>query len=416
MSADIFDSADRTRFYQSIDFPWYNLAPASNPEGLPLPYALYYCEPVSGQLVADLRTASAAVGQVLLEAWEVLREMDDEDLESYGFPEETWQLIRWDSAPPWCMRLDWCWNVDTGTYKVIEVNSQTPSFWYEPTIGNGLLATHFGLKPLDPEPGKLLQKTLQAQLQQAAQRLGKSLDKCQVAFTALNNPEDLNTMAWLSRYCPGSKLFPLEQMRLDNGRRVYDVLDGQTIDILLLWYPLEWLILDTDGQGDPLWPEVERLILQNKVAMINFGSAFALQSKGVFALIREMDLGVFSAAAMATIAQYFPKTALDEIEIGESYFAKPVFGRQGEGAVAVIDGEDAYTGNLSDPFYTEQYYVYQELLEFPTMTLAGQEMTELWGVWLYNEGGVMVADALGKRLSKSKITDDGAYWCAVGLS
>jgi glutathionylspermidine synthase len=94
-------------------------------------------------------------------------------------------------------------------------------------------------------------------------------------------------------------------------------------------------------------------------------------------------------------------------------FAKPIFGRQGEGAVAVIDGEEASAGNCADPFYTEQPYVYQELLECHTTTVAGAEMTELWGVWLYNDDGQMVADALGKRLSKSKVTDDGAYWCPI---
>jgi glutathionylspermidine synthase len=415
MTANIFESPDRDRFFKSIKFPWYDLPPTNNPEGIPTPYALYYCQPVAPQVVEAIRAASTAVGQVLLETWQVLREMDEEDLEYYGFPEATWKLIKWDTAPPWCMRLDWCWNQATETYKVIEVNSQTPSFWYEPTIGNGLVAEHFGLQPIDANPGALLAKTLQVQLQQAAQHLGKPLTNCQVGFSALNNPEDLNTMAWLSGYHSGSRVFPLERLRMDNRRRVYDSEDQQSIDILILWYPLEWLILDTDSSGEELWPELERLIMDKKVAIINFGSAFALQSKGVFALIRDMGLGAFSPAAAATIQQYFPKTAVDEIEIGDSYFAKPIFGRQGEGAVAIINGEEAFAGNCNDPFYTEQPYIYQELLEFPTITLAGQEMTELWGVWLYNDGGTLQADALGKRLSKSKVTDDGAYWCAIGF-
>jgi glutathionylspermidine synthase len=416
MAADIFSSPDRDRFFKSIGFRWYDLPPTNNPDGIPTPYALYHCQQVERDVVTELRTASAAVGQVLLETWQILREMDDEDLEYYGFPESTWNIIHWDATPPWCMRLDWCWNEQTETYKVIEVNSQTPSFWYEPTIGNGLVAAHFGLQSVDSDPGSLLAKTLQVQLYQAAQQLGKPLSHCQVGFTALNNPEDLNTMNWLSSYHPGSKAFPLERMRLDNRQRVYDSEDNQQIDILIMWYPLEWLILDTDSRGEELWPELERLILDKKVALINFGSAFALQSKGVFALIRDMGIGEFSPAAAAAIQRYFPKTAVDEIEIGDSYFAKPIFGRQGEGAVAVIDGEEAFAGNCADPFYTEQPYVYQELLEFPTTIVAGAEMTELWGVWLYYDQGQMVADALGKRLSKSKVTDDGAYWCPIGFA
>jgi glutathionylspermidine synthase len=417
MTADIFNSPARDRFFQSIDFPWYNLAPSSNPAGRPVPYALYHCAPVDRQQVIELRQASEAVGQVLMETWQIVRELDDEDLESYGFPPDTWRCIRADELAPWCMRLDWCWNHGTQTYQVIEVNSQTPSFWYEPTVGNGLVAQHFGLRPIDPEPEKILRSSLQQQLQRAAHQLAKPLEQCQISFTALNNPEDLNTMAWLSGYVPKSQVFPLENLRLDNGSHVYNSADQQPIDILFLWYPLEWLILDTDAEGEALWPELERLILTNRLVIINFGSAFALQSKGVFALIYELrNSGHLSPAAAATVTKYFTKTALDEIEIGNNYFAKPIFGRQGEGAVAVIDGEDAFTGNLSDPFYTDQPYIYQELLEFPQVQIAGQTMTELWGVWLYNDGrDRLVADAIGKRLSVSKVTDDGAYWCPIGI-
>jgi glutathionylspermidine synthase len=416
MVADIFNSPDRDAFFRSIEFPWYNLPPSSDPTGRPQPYALYHCQPVAPQTIQDLRRASEAVGAVLLEAWDVVRQLDDEDLDYYGFPEETWQVIRADDQAPWCMRLDWCWNDRTKTYKVVEVNSQTPSFWYEPTIGNGKAASHFGLQPLDAEPEKLLRSSIQCQLQRAATKLGKPLNQCRIGFTALNNPEDLNTMTWLSGYVPDGQVFPLENLLLDNGRHLYDRDRRQPIDILFLWYPLEWLILDRDSEGEYLWPEVERLILNNKVVIVNFGSAFALQSKGVFALIQELAIGHLSPAAAATVKQYFPKTVLDEAEIGESYFAKPIFGRQGEGAVAIVDGEEAFSGSMADPFYTEQPYIYQELLDFPTMSLAGQEMTELWGVWLYNDGSdKLVADALGKRLSKSKVTDDGAYWCPIAF-
>jgi glutathionylspermidine synthase len=417
MTAGMFNSPQRDAFFRSIGFPWYNLPPSNNPDGQPQPYALYHCQPVSPQVVQDLRRASEAVGVVMMEAWSFVRQLDDEDLDYYGFPPETWQVIRADDRAPWCMRLDWCWNDRTKTYKVVEVNSQTPSFWYEPTVGNGKTATHFGLQPLDAEPEKLLRSSLQAQLERAAAQINKPLDRCQIGFTALNNPEDLNTMAWLSGYVPKGRVFPLENLRLDNGHYLYDRSERQPIDILFLWYPLEWLILDQDGDGEYLWPEVERLILQNKLAIVNFGSAFALQSKGVFALIQELAEGNhLSPEAIATVRKYFPKTVLDDAEIGETYFAKPIFGRQGEGAVAVIEGEEAFYGNMADSFYTEQPYIYQELLEFPTMSLAGQEMTELWGVWLYNDGSDrLVADALGKRLSKSKVTDDGAYWCPIGL-
>jgi glutathionylspermidine synthase len=416
MNGDIFNSPDRDRLFQSIEFPWYNLPPSNNPEGQPTPYALYHCDRVTRDTIAQIRHASEAVGTVLMEMWGFLSQLDDEELEYYGFPPETIELIQFDPLPPWCMRLDWCWNPSTNTYKVIEVNSQTPSFWYEPTMGNNLVAPHFGLTPIDAAPGQVLADSLLKQLQRNAKYLDKPLQHCRIALTALNNPEDLNTMRWLSKYCPAPvDVFGLENLRLDNDRCVYNVANGQPIDILFLWYPIEWLLADTDDRGDDLYPNFLDLILHRQIAVVNFGSAFALQSKGVFALINDLGPSVFSDTAAAAMIDYFPRTAMTAAEIGSSYFAKPVFGRQGEGAYAVIDRVKAFAGNQTDPYYTDQPYIYQELLTLPTVELGGTQMTELWGVWLYNDGrDYLIADAVGKRLSTSKVTDDGAYWCPIG--
>lgn len=417
--ADIFNSPERDRFFQSIDFPWYNLARSDDPGGVPMPYALYHCQPVSPQKIAKLRQASTAVGRVLMETWQLLRELDAEDLEYYGLPPETIDLIKFDEIPPWCMRLDWCWNEEKEIYRVIEVNSQTPSFWYEATVGNNLVAKHFGLPPIDSEPTRMLRFSFQEQLRRAAVQISKPLSQCRIACTALNNPEDLNTMRWLSQQVENQiYTFSLENMRLRNGRSVYDADDNQPIDILILWYPIEWLILDTDADGEELWPALEELILTRKIAVVNFGSAFSLQSKGIFALIQDLGTEMFSAEAAAAIIDYFPKTALEPEAIGNSYFAKPMWGRQGEGAYAIVDGVKTFAGMSQDPYYTEQQYVYQELLDFPTVELAGQEMTELWGVWLYNNGDddKLVADAVGQRLSVGRVTDDGAYWCPIAYN
>jgi glutathionylspermidine synthase len=417
MTPDIFNSPERDRLYRSIDFPWYDLPPSNNPDGTLTPYALYHCDRVSPDTISQLRAASEAVGELLMETWGIASELDEEELEYYGFPIETIELIHFDTLSPWCMRLDWCWNRATETYQVIEVNSQTPSFWYEPTVGNNLVAPQFGLQPIDKYPAQTLQSSLIAQLERTAKYLNKPLKNCRIGFTALNNPEDLNTMRWLSKYCPGNNVdaFGLENLRLDNDRGVYNSANGDRIDILFLWYPIEWLLSDTDDNGEYLYPEFLNLILDRKVAVVNFGSAFTLQSKGIFALINDLGTTIFTDRSAAAIIDYLPKTAMSAAEIGSSYFAKPVFGRQGEGAYAVIDGVKAFTGNFEDRYYTEQPYIYQELLEFPTVELGGTNMTELWGVWLYNDGNDrLIADAVGKRLSVGKVTDDGAYWCPIG--
>lgn len=65
--------------------------------------------------------------------------------------------------------------------------------------------------------------------------------------------------------------------------------------------------------------------------------------------------------------------------IGHSYFAKPILGRQGEGGYAVYKDDLLVESSGNDDWYTEQTYVYQELLELPIVDIAGQEMTALWG-------------------------------------
>jgi hypothetical protein len=58
--------------------------------------------------------------------------------------------------------------------------------------------------------------------------------------------------------------------------------------------------------------------------------------------------------------------------------------------------------------------VYQELLEFPQVEIAGS-MTAVWGAWLYNNGNnEFVSGGVGTRVSEGQITDNISYWCPIG--
>jgi glutathionylspermidine synthase len=116
------------------------------------------------------------------------------------------------------------------------------------------------------------------------------------------------------------------------------------------------------------------------------------------------------------VFDFFPKTAQTAEPMGDTYFAKPVLGRQGEGCFAMVSGEVRAQSANQDPWYTDQDYVYQELLEFPTIDLAGQSMTALWSTWLYNNGtDHFVPAGIGLRVSEGQITDDYSYWCPIGI-
>lgn len=421
MSCNPFQSAERDRFFRSIGLTWYNLCPIHEATGIPQtnqqkPYALYHCQPVSRQTIQTIKQASEQVGQVLMQVWSIVRDLSPETLLDYGFPPETIRLVKHDALPPFCMRLDWCWNEATGDQKLIEVNAQTPSFWFECGTGNRQVAQHFGWSDPDPTSEMVLTRSLNQHIQRAASSLGKSVAECQIGFTALNNPEDMGTMKWLQQHClQSSVVFPLEYLRIQDGDGLFNVHTNKPIDILFMWYPIEWAIHDTDAQGQTLWSALEQLILQRKVAVVNFGSAFSLQPKSILSLITDLGYDFFDSPEAAAVMDYFPQTALTPQAIGSTYFAKPILGRQGEGAFAVA--ADTITDRSSDnhPWYTQQAYVYQELLDLPKIKVAARPMTALWGVWLYNDGSDrLTASGVGVRVSEGLITDDRSYWCPIG--
>ncbi|MBD1858118.1 MULTISPECIES: glutathionylspermidine synthase family protein [Leptolyngbya] len=414
--SSLFTGTERDRLFRQLQMPWYNLVPNA---GVSLePYALYHCHPVSQQQISRMKDAAERVGTVLSHLWSVIRGFDEETLLEYGFPEETVRVIKFDGLPPFCMRLDWCWNEQEEVYKVIEANVQTPSFWFECLEGNAKVAEHFGFKPAETQIQSVLRNSINQAIKRAANWLGKSLDRCNIAMTTLDNPEDMGTMRWLSKFVDQPhQVFEIEQLRIKDHQYLFNERSGEAIDILFMWYPVEWAIFDRDPNGQELWSALEELILKRKLVIVNFASAFALQPKSIFALITDLGLDFFSPEQAETVFDLFPKTVQISEEMGDTYFGKPVFGRQGEGCFSVIAGEISDQSPNQDPWYTDQFYVYQELLKFPTIDLANKEMTALWSTWLFNDGtDHFVPAGIGLRVSEGKITDDYSYWCPIGIA
>lgn len=423
MQSNPFDCPERNQLFRKIGPTWYNLCPISAESGLPVvdqqvPYALYHCHSVSRQTVQEIQYATELVGRIFSRIWPIVRSLDEETLMYYGFPVETIRVTKRDTLAPFCMRLDWCWNENSGTKKIIEANTQTPSFWWECTEGNSKVAQHFQLEDPAPRSQTILTQCLNLHIKRAASWLNKAPEACQVAFTALNNLEDMGTMNWLSKHCHlPSNIFPLEWLGIQDGSHLFNAQTGQPIDILFMWYPIEWALHDVDEGGQKLWTALEELILTHKVVLVNFASAFALQPKSILAFISDLGYDCFDAEEAGVIFDYFPKTSLKMEDLGPSYFAKPILGRQGEGGFAVQSGQIAAKSRSNAPWYTEQPYVYQELLDFPTLEIGGKSMSVLWGSWLYNDGSdKFIAGGQGMRVSEGSITDDFSYWCPVGFS
>lgn len=418
-----FTHPQRDKFFRKMGLKWYNVAPIDEVTGLPIiskqqPYGMYHCQQINVSTLQEMKDASHAAGRVIKKTWEVVKSLDDETLLKLGFPSPSLKAIKADSVLPFTMRLDWCWNEALNQKKIIEINCQTPSFMFECLEGNQYASESFGMLNPNPEAHRTVRASLQYQLEKAAKLLGKKLSDCTVGFTALNNVEDLGTMHWLSKQTQtlGIKtlLFPLEFLGVIDSQGLYFIRNNTRIDILFMWYPLEWAIHDTDECGRRLWGSLSETIVDKQAVIVNFASGFVLQPKSIFSLINDLGADFFGLDA-SVVRDYFPNTSSMSKDIGTSYFAKPILGRQGEGGFAVYKGDMLVESSGNCEWYTNQQYVYQELLDLPTIRLEDREFTVLWGSWLFNVDDEFVSAGVGMRVSDGPITDDYSYWCPIGV-
>ncbi len=130
-------------------------------------------------------------------------------------------------------------------------------------------------------------------------------------------------------------------------------------------------------------------------------------------LITDLGADFFGEDAL-TVLKYFPRTSTITADIGNSYFAKPVLGRQGEGGYAVYKDDVLVKSSGNAEWYVKQQYVYQELLDLPTIDVEKVEYTALWGSWLFNINEEFVPAGVGIRVSSGPITDDYSYYLPIG--
>lgn len=402
---------------------WFNTCSIDELTGLPIardwqPYGMYHCQKIPESQVHEMKAASAAAGKVIRKVWEVVRGLEDDMLLELGFPFQSLKVAKADNFSPFTMRLDWSWNHQTGEKKIIEINCQTPSFLFECLEGNKYAANYFGMRNPNPEAIDVVRASLTYQLTQAANELGKNLSDCTIGFTALNNVEDMGTMNWIANQAKrlgfNATLFPLEFLSVVEKQGIWYAKNNQRIDILFMWYPLEWAIYDRDEKGDGLWAALENVIMQKQAIITNFASGFVLQPKTIFSLITDLGADFFAEDAFAVL-KYFPKTSTVSSEIGSSYFAKPILGRQGEGGYAVYKNDTLIESSGNAEWYTQQQYIYQELLDLPTINIEEVEYTCLWGSWLFNVNEEFIPAGVGMRVSVSPITDDYSYYLPIGV-
>lgn len=417
-------SKERQQFYQQIEHFWHDLY---NTE-----YALWDVKEENTETIRYIRQATERIGHIFFKTANVLRQLDDDTLLQLGYPPETLPFLRLQTLPVESViaRLDLV-TVDE-EIKVLEFNSDTPTFIKETFFVNEKVCNAFGLE--DPNKGceVQLKKAIEESIDFIVRRSGKE-GYPNIVFTShSDHDEDKFTTIYLQQLCRfKSQYVDLNQLRIlekpiiENEqvlleRGLYDV-HGRKIDVLYRQtYPIEHLIDDEDPVSKE---KVGQILLQfvkdKELTIINPPSAFVLQSKAVMALIwglYEVQHSVFTTEELGWIKKYFLPTYLDEdifIEQGQAYVKKPAFGREGD-TVEIYRGNGEKVDANIHRTYHETLPIYQQFIPLPKTVIrteqGAKEVHYMYGSFYINGK----ASAIGIRAG-SQITDNESYFLPVGI-
>lgn len=383
-------------------------------------YALYTCHEIEQAEAAHIRTVTNRVGRIFSKTARLLRELDEDTLLELGYPKETIPFLKIKNieAESIISRVDL---VKTNhTYKVLEINSDTPTFIKELFLMNGEVCQEFQrLNPNDNEEERLGRAVKNA-IFESYQALDKK-EFPNIVFTSHDeNFEDKQTVLYLKEICKlPAQYVPLDKLQIIEGEALLDE-EGRRIDVLYRQtFPIESLILDKDGAtGANVGLQLLELVRQKKLCIINPLSAFLLQSKAVQAIIwglHEQNSEYFTSEEHQWIGEYFLATYLEAapfLAAGKKFVEKPTFGREGD-SVKIYAPSGEKVEEDPNNSYVDYVQVYQEYIDLPKIvfqTNTGEKEGHMMiGCFLVNEQ----ASAFGYRLGK-QIIDNLSYFMPVG--
>ena len=415
---------NRQDFYNKIPGFWHDLY---NSE-----YALFDAKQEKQETIDQIRTASGRIARIFYKTSSLLRQLDNETLLQLGYPAATVPYLRFKdiSFESIIARLDLV--VTEHEIKLLEFNSDTPTFIKECFYVNDYVCRHWQL----PNPNAGLEKQLAVGIREAVEQSLDSLvyrpnDK--VVFTSHNDHEEdyLTTKYLLKISGLDAEYIPLHELKLVNEdvllndeivvhRGLYTP-DNERIDVLYRQtYPLEYLINDKDSaSGASVGELLLQLVLDRQLAIINPPSSFLLQSKAIMSLIwglHEEKHPFYSEEEHGWIRQYFLPTYLDEEPLRNSrkaYVKKPSFGREGD-SVSIYQADGTLMHEDAHKNFASELAVYQQYIDLPQIDIRTEQGIErasiMYGSFIINGK----PSAIGIRAG-SQITNNASYYLPVAI-
>jgi len=360
----------------------------------------------------ELGVQSCLIAEHMQAHLNVMQTYDATELKECGYPTVICEdLAQLDWGELTMMRLGYI--VDTaGATHLIEVNAQTPSFWWECETGRQAVLKKLGLLYSDSS-SYILQATLADILAASKQWTGVSLMK--IGLVVGDAQEDIFQMTWISQQLkvidPTIICEVLTVSQLDferESQKPFSLNTKTRFDTLFLWYPLEWLATAIFQDEQPVWPSLMQGLKEKKWYLANGLAAFIVQNKYFLA-----DLNIQNPIQTVITPTVSTLAEIEQIS-SHAWIAKPIWGRQGLAVFGKDHGREFFS-DFSDKYYNNQWYAYQPYFSPILLKYLGKSFTYTLEQWVYRVGDVWKMGGSGLRLNAkdNEITGDNSRWLVV---
>jgi glutathionylspermidine synthase len=400
----------RSNFYGKINNFW--------PDMYGSEYSLYNYLPVSNELINQIRSATKDLGHIFSKTSSLIRNLDNESLIELGFSKDILMYIKTKSLYPETIisRFDFVYSNEK--LKLLEFNSDTPTFIKECYEINKLICDHFKLKNPNTNLELELSSAINKAIFESIKLLG-AVETPNIIFTAhRDNIEDWYTSEYLRKLCKyPSGMVHIGDLTINNVG-LFDN-NGNKIDVLYRQtYPIEYLINDIDSESNEnVGLQLLELVNQRKLAIINPLSAFLLQPKTIQALIWGLaeHNQFYTDDEINIIKTYMLPTYLENDNfIGKSkYVKKPSLGREGDTVTIFNENNEVEIKNNFET-YDKEIPIFQEYVNLPETELITEKGNERLS---YIFGSFLIAGrpgAIGIRAG-AKITANDSYFLPISV-
>lgn len=263
-----------------------------------------------------------------------------------------------------------------GTYKVVEINADTPCAMPEAFYGNAVAQKYFAGNEDGGNDAELIEPFVE--LLKTALKSKINFSGVNITFAANNAyAEDWANMQYLKNALADYVQEHFDEYEFVNVRaaRLIDLVvkddgvyhdDGSgeyKIDVLYRLHPLELLMDDEADDGYPVGLKLMDLANMNKVILVNPVKAILMQNKAMMAIAHYLaaSTNYFDSADRQIVRTNIAETSMDAQDFaGRKFLKKPIFGREGCN-ISIIepDGTFSYEAEEADDCAD----IYQEFID-----------------------------------------------------